>query len=528
MNRWSACFFGTFVVCVAFARTSTNDAGRADRADGSFYGAYYRSRSLWEAAIGKCAGLKESIRFKASYTGQFKDGRWEYSTNGGVSWNSTDKDLDHGEVASGPELVNDDGDIEGLRREAVLIIPVPPLCKARVSEVRQTHRPGAVRVARRRGDELWLLPIRPRHLRIAKSTGAVPEDCADLERPRELLVIPVLLEHLIVEGFGPIPDHAGLVVSRVREMVCDKMDPVGSAMVQVVEDARREGSPGERITGLLSTVGGSLRHPERLVSHECGHRFGEAHVVGVGGGAAERAPGLRIAADALQCLHAVGVPAARVLRSDDRHRLQPPFVQGLAEGLHHVGPLVCLDEGMGVVRFVEHAGGGESDPVFVLHLPDKVGEQIRVVRDAARRDDVAFAQKARHRVRRQQERGGAGPLRVRDHAARHVVAKERRGRALSGMGREVRRAEPEAQDAEPAVVPDEAGEGIPVRLGNPAVGLRVLNQAGPKSLEPLPGSRVHGDRQQRVRAGAGGGGEQQGGQEQAEQASPRRLVRTRQ
>ncbi len=70
MNRWSACFFGAFVVCAAFAQTSTDEAGKADRADGSFYGAYYRSRSLWEAAIGKYAGLKESIRFKARYTGQ--------------------------------------------------------------------------------------------------------------------------------------------------------------------------------------------------------------------------------------------------------------------------------------------------------------------------------------------------------------------------------------------------------------------------------------------------------------------------
>ncbi len=70
MNRWSACLFGAFVVCAAFAQTSPHDAGRADTGDGGFYGAYYRSRSLWEAAIGKYAGLKESIRFKARYTGQ--------------------------------------------------------------------------------------------------------------------------------------------------------------------------------------------------------------------------------------------------------------------------------------------------------------------------------------------------------------------------------------------------------------------------------------------------------------------------
>jgi hypothetical protein len=37
---------------------------------------------------------------------------------------------------------------------------------------------------------------------------------------------------------------------------------------------------------------------------------------------------------------------------------------------------------MGVVRLIEHAGGGEGDPVLILHLPDKVGEQLRVVRDA--------------------------------------------------------------------------------------------------------------------------------------------------
>jgi hypothetical protein len=90
------------------------------------------------------------------------------------------------------------------------------------------------------------------------------------------------------------------------------------------------------------------------------------------------------------------------------------------------------------------------------------------------------------------------------------------------MGREGRRAEPEAQDAEPAVVPDKAGEGIPVRLGNPAVGLPVFNEAGPKSLERLPGIRVHGDRQRRIGAGAGGSGQHRGEQEQAEQASPGR------
>jgi hypothetical protein len=70
MNRWSACFFGAFFVCAALAQTSTDDAARANRADRSFYGPYYRSGSLWEAAIGKHAGLKESIRFKARYTGQ--------------------------------------------------------------------------------------------------------------------------------------------------------------------------------------------------------------------------------------------------------------------------------------------------------------------------------------------------------------------------------------------------------------------------------------------------------------------------
>jgi hypothetical protein len=116
------------------------------------------------------------------------------------------------------------------------------------------------------------------------------------------------------------------------------------------------------------------------------------------------------------------------------------------------------------VRLVEHAGGVKGDAVLVLHLPDKVGEQIRVVRDALLRNDIAFAQIGRHRVGREQERGGAGPLRVRNHAAGHVVAEELRGMALSGMGREGRWAEPEAQDAEPAVVPDEVGDGIPVRL----------------------------------------------------------------
>ena len=58
----------------------------------------------------------------------------------------------HGEVASGPKFVNDDGDIEDLRREALPIILVPPVCKARVGEVRQAHRPGAVHVAGRSGD----------------------------------------------------------------------------------------------------------------------------------------------------------------------------------------------------------------------------------------------------------------------------------------------------------------------------------------------------------------------------------------
>ena len=81
MNRGSACFFGAIAVCAVFAQPSTDDAGKADRVDDSFYGAYYRSRSLWEAAIGKYAGLKESIRFKARYFGQVEAVRVYFMVN---------------------------------------------------------------------------------------------------------------------------------------------------------------------------------------------------------------------------------------------------------------------------------------------------------------------------------------------------------------------------------------------------------------------------------------------------------------
>jgi len=42
-----------------------------------------------------------------------------------------------------------------------------------------------------------------------------------------------------------------------------------------------------------------------------------------------------------------------------------------------------------------------------------------------------------------------------------------------------------------------------------------LHEAGPKSLERLPGTGMHGDRQRRIRAGNGGSGEQQGKPEPA-------------